>query len=227
MNILNIFRKPYLSTLFAMLILFASCDTYENDILESDKSIKSNSLNKKSSKLEDYVANHLITSSNLETLLLNEDNIDITILENSSLYFNDIEELKLMLIEAKVVKVNEIADLFWQIQSNTNNFLINSELKQNEAGLVIEAEINRQFDLMVLKYTESKSDCASYCYESYQNADFRCRRNMSIALAASAVSAFFTFGVGTAIGVGAAGTVFLICTNDAVNDWRACQANCK
>ena len=53
----------------------------------------------------------------------------------------------------------------------------------------------------------------------------RCKRNLSIALAAVGTSAFFTFGIGTAIGGAAAVTIFSLRMNDNSNDFADCLKN--
>ncbi len=213
MNILNTLRKPYFCIFLSSIILFSSCYNSSNDILSSEEI---NTL-----AMEKYVEKHISLTNELAGIFAEEKNIDINILSSSPDYFNSIDEFKTFLKDARVVKALEIANLSSEIQNNTDKFLQNlSIVNKEEINNLISAEINRQINNNL--YLSKSSDI---CRDNWLRARERCERNFAIAIAGLAISGFFTLGLGTVIGAGVAGTVLILCGNDAANDLTECRNN--
>jgi len=114
MNLLHIFRKPYLATLLAFLILFVSCDQYDNDIKQNIDAISLKSAhntivtdfntakyNAKSKKafdenekifIKEFEKNLTYLNKNNLELLLTKNNISLEMLSAFEFYLNKTDE---------------------------------------------------------------------------------------------------------------------------------------
>ncbi|RKE97948.1 hypothetical protein [Ichthyenterobacterium magnum] len=174
--------------------------------------------------LEKFTEKHIDYTNKLSSILKNEKNVDMNILENSKGVFNDIDELKMFLIESEIEQVEEIANLLLQIHNNTDTFLKNltfsKSLTENEAIQIITNEIIWQLNL---KLDRSSLMKASDCQRAYDIAMYRCERNFAIGVAGLAVSAFFTFGLGSVVGATVIAGIAANCGAEALSDYNDCR----
>ncbi|WP_046759388.1 hypothetical protein [Kordia jejudonensis] len=216
------FRKPYLSIFLVILLLFTSCQPQlisEIDKSENIENTFSKNLNQ-SITIEDFVTNHI---SIIDSYLTNPNeyaNSQISLITELEAYVN-YNSLVTELSNNNIDNPEQFANMYLLVQNNTNNFLNNfnfGKLTPEEIENIILNEISKQ-----LKQTyESEHNTCGYIH---LRAIARCERNFYASLAAVAVSTFWSFGVGTAIGVAAAGAIVLTCVSDANSDFRQCLAN--
>lgn len=216
MNLIKTLRKPYFSIFLASLMLFISCNT---------NTLERTNLN--TDELKNVVENHIKISQKIASKFKNEDNIDINILSNSPKFFNNANELKATLKEAKVKNSEELTILFLELQNNLNTFLETIDAKNNytkdEIEKIIVNEINLYLDEIEQNIVSSK--VSNSCWDNYFRANARCERNWYIGVASVTISGFFSLGIGTIIGSVTVGTMLLVCENDAQNDRDECLAN--
>ena len=117
MKLIKNFRKPYFAIVLASLTLFASCNQYDNEAIETQYSAElTNNLN-----LAAYLEKHLQISTEIILLLESENNIDIESLQSANENLKPVEILG-MLQSANIHQSDDISELFIQMNINNNNF---------------------------------------------------------------------------------------------------------
>ena len=200
------FRKPYISLFLSLLLLFVSCQP--NEYLDDTNS----------ESLENFISKQLLISEKLSHYVANQDEM-MTKLNSEPEIYHSRFELNEYLRKNNIENSEEIADMIFDIQELTNNFLINSsylnQYSEEEIKSIFANEIEKQM-------TSYSVQGKSYCGDRYNTAQNRCDRNYAISLTGLAVSAFITFGVGTVVGAGVAATIHAICRVEAHNDFKQC-----
>lgn len=219
MNLIKIFRKPLFSYILSSLTLIVSCSQY--NIEEKEAEVLGNSdnninLREGTLNIDKYVENQLIISEGIINLLENENDIDYILNMPSNLTYN---ELKSSFDDANIIQSSALADLLKLLQNNSLTFANkNQNLKDltlTEIELIISQEIENQ--LGSLNYNR-----AGPCEDAFHTGHSRCARNFAISAGAVAISAFFTFGIGTFIGGSSAMAIYLACQNDVDQDYYNC-----
>ncbi|MBC8756151.1 hypothetical protein H2O64_15855 [Kordia sp. YSTF-M3] len=214
MNSLSTLRKPYLGFILSLLVLFSSC--YNPNSNEELSFLT----------IEEFTEKHISLTNKIIEIYSKEDDINMEMLSKFPDKFDNVKEFTEFLQGANFSKSSEIAKIYLEIQNNTNNFvkdLVN--LDQKEIISKINIEIHRQFDTKDLEETIAFTGKNGSCADAYIEARSRCARNYAIAVTAAGISAFFTIGIGTAIGTAAAITVMALCYDDASNDHTSCLEN--
>ena len=125
-----------------------------------------------------------------------------------------------MLEDANIQQSDDISKLFIQMNNNNNNFANSNphlkNLNYSEIENMISVEIDNQLDQFQRKASGS-------CRDSWNTSYERCNRNFLISLAAVGISGFFTLGIGTAIGAGAAILILALCKSDTDEDYMECM----
>lgn len=213
MNFIKTLRKPYLSIFLASLMLFISCNpnSYETNNLDTEE-------------LKSVVMKHIQISENISSIFRNENSVNLDILSKSSGFLNNTNELKKILVEAKVENNEKLTILFSEMSNNITSFLQTINAKANytksEIEKIIIEEINQQLDEKRQIVVMSKA--SNPCYDRYFTANSRCERNWYIGVASLTISGFFTLGIGTLIGATTVGTMLLLCEHDAQSDRDKC-----
>lgn len=209
MNILNYLRKPYTSFFLTFIILLVSCSKYEdNTNLEEALS------------LTEYAEKHISLTTQLVNYIDSDREAIISVLGtlNDKTSFNELEQI---LINTSIKDANNIAELMTEIQENTFQFIdSNPEIKnmqQDEIIRIISDELILQNnDLNINSRSNS-------CQSAYEAAGDVCEDNYIFSLAVVGVSAFFTFGIGTAIGTVGATIALANCLDNAFHTFIDCQ----
>lgn len=208
MNILKHLRKPYFSIFLATLVLFVSCSQYDNIELEE-----------KSLTLEEYTENNMEIINQMTYILSREKNIDVDKLMNPNNSVKTQTDLETIYSTAGIEASDKMYELTIDLIDNVAMLMNNdnyNHLTEQELITLITNEIEYQF----LDDSTSKS---SACQDTFEIAKDRCYRNYAIAVAAAAVSAFWSFGVGTLIGLAAASAVAVNCSAEALSDYNNCM----
>ncbi|AXG69086.1 hypothetical protein KORDIASMS9_01305 [Kordia sp. SMS9] len=214
-------RNPYVSIILAFLALFVSCQPQEvaNSENINDKAANGKTANQKLT-IEIFVANHINIINNYMVNPEYYSNFPSNLSLDLEGYVN-YEDLVFNLENTDIENTNEFANMYLHVQKNINVFLENYDfgsLTQQEIKNIILTEISDQL------IDKSKSYHHN-CGEAYRKAIARCDRNFYASLASVGVSTFWSFGVGTVIGIGAAGAIALNCAYEAKADLRECLAN--
>jgi len=209
MKVFRQFLKP-ISYLMSTLILFVSCEQYDQNSNENSLSI------------EDYVAKQIELSNSLLISLENENTKQFEKLTLEKLKnitdFNEVEEL---LKNIGIKDYQEVYNIFHEINSVTESFInSNSELK-NYSENYIKKLIIAEFDKQLFN-VENSAFKISDCNADRHTGTLRCIRNFSIGLAAVAAAGFFSLGIGTAIGSVALIATEILCMNDVHSDYENC-----
>ncbi len=214
MNLIKNFRKPCFAIVLASLTLFASCSQYDNEAIETPNlAVLTNNLN-----LANYLERHLQISAEITILLESENNIDTESLQYAKENLKP-EEILGMLEDANIQQSDDISKLFIQMNNNNNFANSNPHLKNlnySEIENMISVEIDNQLDQFQRKASGS-------CRNSWNTSYERCNRNFLTSLAAVGISGFFTLGIGTAIGAGAAILILALCKSDTDEDYMECM----
>ncbi|WP_298424336.1 hypothetical protein [uncultured Kordia sp.] len=216
-------RKPYVSICLAVLMLFVSCQPQQIADVDINEQTQLTTVGKnfeQSVTLENFVANHINIIDNYLTNPNEYTETSISLVTELDQYVN-YDSLVTELSNNNINNSEEFANMYFLVQNNINNLLNNynfGKITPEEIENIILNEIDKQ-----LKQTDQAEH--NTCGYIYNRAVARCERRLYASLAAVAVSTFWTFGVGTVIGVVAAGVIGLDCLNDANNDFRECLAN--
>ncbi|WP_299524063.1 hypothetical protein [Winogradskyella sp.] len=169
--------------------------------------------------LEDYVSKQIQIGAEINTLLLNEENINIQYLESLSVEF-ELNEVSNILQEANIQKSERISNLLVAMYNNSIDFANNNPDFKNFTSEEIENIIEAEYDKQLEQYNKSNS-----CIETYDRARYRCGRNLTIAVSVSAVVGIFTGGMGWGIGAMSAFAISALCLDDAMDDYNECMEN--
>lgn len=215
---MNKLRKPYVSFVLSLLILFISCQPQSINLEEQAISSKKINQNERIT-LENFVGNHI---SIINNYLLNPsyyNNNSTTLISDLENYVN-YNNLVISLEDNNIETPEEFANMYLEVQKNINDFLTNFDYGKStpkEVESLILTEIERQSNQSL----EAKH---LTCGDIYWRAMRRCDRNFYASLAAAAISAFWTLGLGTVVGISVAGAIGINCRLEARSDLSACVA---
>jgi len=187
-------RKPYVSGIMTLLLLFASCTQFESDIEETENSIS----------LEEFVEKHIELSSSM--LILLEENkkniLSLQKLEDNLTY----EQLEQVLRDTNIKEAQTITELAKEIRNNGVNFSKNMEyhnLNKSELEFKVTNEIYKQLNKLYPK--------DGPCEDQYRSAQGACTLQYTIATGAAVIAGTATLGLGWLIGAGGALLNYTIC----------------
>jgi hypothetical protein len=188
---MNKFRKPYVTCIFALVLLFTSCSQYEN---QNEEVIDSSLSAKETSSLANYVEEHIKMASKLYELIEYETDINVELLKDSTKNI-DFDQLDSVLENANFIEFRKIAGLLKKINANNSQFIeSNPDFDIQKLESIIINELDK---MLVTKSSQTESDS---CLDRYKVAKGRCFRNLTIALTIAGGAAFFTAGLGGAFG---------------------------
>ncbi len=209
MNVLKTIRLPFFSMLLASLMLVISCSQYDSNIEDVNLYERSNQKQSKLStprNLSSYISKSIDIGQELQALLKNEQNINLSI-ESLIDEIETPEALENLLNTVGFEQFKEITSLITEFNENSIEFAKNNpyfeNLDKEEVKRILADEVNNQF---------AKVDpWGEPCGDAFHAGHDVCLENLAISGGAVIISAFFTFGIGTFIGGGVAGIQFLRC----------------
>ncbi len=138
MNLLNIFRKPYLSLILAMLVLFTSCT--QGDLIITE--------NKNNVPLELTITKHIILSKQLQKIYLNQKHPTVDLSKEFPQFYTNKENFKKFLINNNFTDINKILTVSEDISNNLNSYLSSIKadklMDKTEVSEVLITEIRKQ-----------------------------------------------------------------------------------
>ena len=214
MNLLNIFRKPYLSLILAMLVLFTSCN--QNNLLDKTEI--------ETQTLDEYIDNHIELTSKMLKL---KDLVDYEVIDElTSLQSKLIEtsDLKFTLQNQDIVFSNQLYELQLNLIKNTeilyNNPKYNSLTQQELLNLISNKIIN------IFENNQVSNLNRDPCLIAFNEANNDCLVQFAASAATVGVIGLFTsFGAGSLIGGYIALVRFGECNERAQEELADCRAN--
>lgn len=216
MNILKSFRKQYISIFLTTIILFVSCSP--NNVHENNEVYKQN----ENLVLQDYVEKQLKLTLELTDLVSNDRHAILKALENME-DITDIDDIYIALQKSDIKNANSIAILMKNLHQNTFEFFEKNpeiqKLGMKEIKRLVFNEINIQ------KLSILKNGQRGPCENQYAAAKEVCNDNYTYSLVVVGISAFFSFGIGTAIGTVGATIALANCIDNAFHAYDGCLEN--
>lgn len=203
------------STLTVLFFILISCNKSADVTTESS--------DEKITNLTAYVSRQLTIQNDVQKILKKEADFN-TLHSKFSTIKSDIE-LKTVLLESKIKRVDLLIELLKQQNSNLINFSKNDKSgffnKTSDEKI---ASINLVLDnLSELAYSEGGARMAPpTCLETYNTAISRCRRDYAITAGVSLVSIPWTLGGGV-LTWGLASVQLYFCESDAKEDYNKCK----
>ncbi len=210
MNLLNIFRKPYLSLILAMVVLFTSCTQGDSIITENNV------------PLELTIRKHIILSKQLQKIYLNQKHQTVDLSKKIPQFYTNKESFKKFLINNNFTDINKILTVSEDISNNLNSYLSSIKagelMTETEVSEVLITEIRKQ--QQIKKETQNSIDRS--CMSALDNALENCGENYASSLVLVIVSGFISFGITTIIGYAGATAIMVKCCDDAAIAYEDC-----